>query len=71
MPTSISKVTHCIVYSILFGLYSLSYVHEVLVLSEIKAKRPDIINPHYGGRFKYFTYINAVYSYVYYIQQKN
>ena len=51
---------HCIIYSIIFSLYSLSFIHEELILSEKRAKRTDIFNPSFGGRFKNLTHINAV-----------
>ena len=67
MANLITKFKHCIVYTILFGLYVFTYIRDTYLVYEIMEKRPDIIMPKYGGRLKYLTFINMVYlNYIFY-----
>ena len=48
------------IYSILFGIYLFTFIHDAFILSESRTKRSDIVNSSYGGRLKYFTFLNLV-----------
>ena len=66
MSNAIIELKNSVIYFTLFGLYSSIFIYDALVLNEKRSKRPDIVNPKFGGQLKYLTFIDLVSLYLIY-----
>ena len=61
MAKSSTRISHCLIYSFIFGIFLFSITYSTLQLSKIKDDSPVFKNyKAFGGRAKFLTFINLV-----------
>ena len=60
MAKSELEIKHCVIYSIIFCIYSFSFIYDAYVSSDISQRLPEFEKYTFGGRLKYLTFIDSV-----------